>query len=86
MVLYNQYNRRGIAPHHERTTKVNDLEQYGKILVFVTENGRVAVRRDGRFSRPSLEAEVEFEARERGLSDEQAAEAVAFAIAHTDNA
>lgn len=51
---------------------------YMDILRFVVENGRVQAE-DGGFNLASLEVEVEFEARERGLSDEQVKAAVEFA-------
>ena len=51
---------------------------YMDILRFVVENGRVQVDGDG-FNLASLEVEVEFEARERGLSDEQVKAAIEFA-------
>jgi hypothetical protein len=51
---------------------------YMDILRFVVENGRVQADGDG-FNLASLEVEVEFEARERGLSDEQVKAAIEFA-------
>jgi hypothetical protein len=51
---------------------------YMDILRFVVENGRVQADDDG-FNLASLETEVEFEARERGWSDEQVKAAVEFA-------
>lgn len=61
------------------------MDQYVDILTTVIENGRVLGNGDGSFNAASLEAEVDFEARDRGLSDTEVAEAVKFALAHTVN-
>lgn len=53
-----------------------------KILSTVIDNGRVAQSENG-FDKESLVVEVEFEANEQGLSEEETREAVEFAIAHT---
>ena len=58
--------------------------QYADILNAVIENGLVLTAGD-EFDRESLIVEIEFEANERGLSDEEIKEAVAFAIAHSRN-
>lgn len=58
--------------------------EYADILTTVIENGRVLGNGDGSFDAGSLEAEVEFEARERGMDDAEVAEAVRFALAHSE--
>lgn len=58
--------------------------EYADILRTVVENGRVTGNGDGTFDVGSLEAEVEFEARERGLDEAEVAEAVRFALAHSE--
>lgn len=49
------------------------------ILQTVVENGRLET-----WTEAELEAEIQFEAGERGLSDEETAAAVEWAIAHTE--
>lgn len=61
------------------------MDVYADILTTVIENGRVIGNGDGSFDAHSLEVEVDFEARERGLSDDEVAEAITFALAHTIN-
>lgn len=61
------------------------MDVYADILTTVIENGRVIGNGDGSFNAASLEAEVEYEARDRGLDDDDVAEAVRFALAHTVN-
>ena len=58
--------------------------QYAEILNAVIENGLVLTAGD-EFDQESLIVEIEFEANERGLSDKEIQEAVAFAIAHSRN-
>ncbi len=58
--------------------------EFKDILETVTENGRVLGNGDGTFDFDSLEVEVEFEASERGLSADDTAAAVAWALAHAD--
>lgn len=54
-----------------------------ELLEFVIESGRVLPsQEEGKFARASLEVEIEFEAKERGMDE---AEAVAFALAHADH-
>ena len=48
------------------------------ILQTVVENGRIEY-----WTEAEITAEIEFECGERGLSAEETAEAVAFALAHT---
>jgi hypothetical protein len=60
------------------------MVEYADILSTVVENGRVVGNGDGSFDASSLEAEVEFEASERGLSAVEVAEAVAFALEHSE--
>ena len=55
---------------------------YSEILNTVIDNGRVESSSDG-FSKDSLIVEIEFEASERELSDEETQEAVEFALSHT---
>ncbi len=57
--------------------------EYADILSTVVENGRVIGNGDGSFNAASLEAEVEFEAGERGLTATETAEAVAWALDHS---
>lgn len=56
---------------------------YSEILNTVIENGRVESSEEG-FSKDSLIVEIEFEASERELSDEETQEAVEFALSHTN--
>lgn len=57
---------------------------YQKILETVIENGRVqSGENEGEFDQESLILEVEFEAKERGLSEDETAEAVEFALNHS---
>jgi hypothetical protein len=58
---------------------------YKNILETVTENGRVAANEDGSFDKESMIVEVEFEAQEQGLTTDETAEAVAFALEHSRN-
>lgn len=62
------------------------MNEYSDILQTVIENGRVLGNGDGTFDTASLEAEVEFEASERGLSDTEIAAAVSFALEHARHA
>ena len=55
---------------------------YSEILNTVIDNGRVESSSDG-FSKDSLIVEIEFEASERNLSEEETQEAVEFALSHT---
>ena len=55
---------------------------YSEILNTVIDNGRVESSSEG-FSKDSLIVEIEFEASERELSDEETQEAVEFALSHT---
>lgn len=55
---------------------------YQDILETVIENGRVMAG-EGGFDRESLIVEVEFEAQEQGLSEDETAEAVEFALNHS---
>lgn len=52
---------------------------YADVLATVVENGRLT-----EWSAEELEAQVDYEARERGLSDTQVQEAVAWASAHAE--
>lgn len=61
-----------------------NANDYADILQTVVENGRVLGNGDGSFGAASLEAEVEFEASERGATASEIAEAVAFALAHSE--
>ena len=60
-----------------------DIAEFIEILDEVIDNGRVGSHDGGGFITASLEAEVEFEAEERGFSQDDIAEAVAFALAHS---
>jgi len=53
-----------------------------KILETVIENGRIDDDGNGDFDRDSLITEVEFEATERGLSPDETAKVVEWALAH----
>jgi hypothetical protein len=58
-------------------------DEFADILNAVIENGRVSTSgQEGLFDRESLIVEIEFEAGERGLSDDESAEAVEFALRH----
>lgn len=56
---------------------------YAEILNFVIDNGRVQANGHGGLVKASVAAEVEFEATERGLSDDEIKAAVAWAKKHT---
>lgn len=58
--------------------------EYADILSTVVENGRVIGNGDGSFDAASLETEIEFEASERGMSAEDIAAAVTFALEHSE--
>lgn len=53
------------------------------ILETVVENGRVMAGEEGGLDRESLIIEVEFEAQARGLSEDETAEALEFALSHS---
>ena len=55
------------------------MTQNEDILTTVVENGRIET-----WTRSEMEVEIEFECSERGLSAEETAEAVAFALTHSD--
>lgn len=50
-----------------------------EILTTVVENGRITT-----WTRAEMEVEIEFECSERGLSTEETAAAVEFALTHSD--
>ena len=56
---------------------MNKYELYYDILDTVVSNARLELH-----SPEELEIEVDFEARERGLSDEEIAEAIEYAFEH----
>lgn len=60
-------------------------DSYADILNTVVENGRVQAHDDGSFVTESLRVEVEFEAMERGLSTSEIAEAIEYALDHSDH-
>ncbi len=53
--------------------------EYADILSTVVENGRLTD-----WTADEVEVQVDFEARERGLSEAEIAGAVAWALAHTE--
>ena len=55
------------------------MTQNEDILQTVVENGRIET-----WTAAEMEAEIEFECSERGLSNEETADAVAFALAHSE--
>lgn len=55
------------------------MTQNEDILNTVVENGRIET-----WTVAEMEAEIEFECSERGLSAEETASAIAFALAHSD--
>lgn len=55
------------------------MTQNEDILQTVVENGRITT-----WTVAEMEVEIEFECGERGLSDEETAAAVAFALTHPD--
>jgi hypothetical protein len=58
---------------------------YQEILDFCIDNGRILSNEDGTYQPASVEAEIEFEARERGFNGEQIDIAVAYALDHTNH-
>lgn len=55
------------------------MNTYADILQTVVENGRIET-----WTTSEMEVEIEFECGERGMSAEETAEAVAFALSHSD--
>lgn len=55
------------------------MTQNEDILTTVVENGRIES-----WTTSEMEAEIEFECSERGLGADETAEAVAFALTHSD--
>ena len=55
------------------------MTQNEDILTTVVENGRITT-----WTAAEMEAEIEFECSERGLNTEETADAVAFALTHSD--
>ena len=59
--------------------------EYASILTTIIDNGRVEAHEDGSFITESLRVETEYEATELGLSRDEIAAAVEFALAHSDH-
>lgn len=55
------------------------MTQNEDILTTVVENGRITT-----WTANEMEVEIEFECSERGLSAEETADAVAFALSHSE--
>lgn len=55
------------------------MTQNEDILTTVVENGRITT-----WTRSEMEVEIEFECSERGMSVEETADAVAFALTHSE--
>lgn len=68
-----------MVPNKANSTKESKtMTQNEDILTTVVENGRIET-----WTAAEMEAEIEFECRERGLSADETAAAVAFALAHS---